>query len=55
MNSGDWIENLTALEFNGGQWKMHRYDANDYIVVNKRLKVPVKEPFKNHADHHVYV
>ncbi len=55
MNSGDWIENLTALEFNGGQWKMHRFDANDYIVVNKRLKVPVQDRIKNPVDHHVYV
>lgn len=26
MNSGDWIENLSALEYNQGQWKMFYYD-----------------------------
>lgn len=38
LNSGDWVENLTALEYNGS-WKLYRYNGNDYIVVNKRLTV----------------
>jgi len=25
LNSGDWIENLTALEFNEGKWKIYRF------------------------------
>lgn len=25
LNSGDWIENLTALEYSGGQWRLYRY------------------------------
>ena len=25
LNSGDWIENLTALEFHAGQWRLFRY------------------------------
>jgi len=25
MNSGDWIENLTALEFNGNKWEIYTY------------------------------
>lgn len=25
LNSGDWIENLTALEYNEGQWNIHEY------------------------------
>lgn len=29
LNSGDWIENLTALEYAGGEWKIYRYDEND--------------------------
>jgi len=24
LNSGDWIENLTALEYNNGIWKLHK-------------------------------
>ncbi len=29
LNSGDWIENLTALEYVDGEWKIYRYDEND--------------------------
>lgn len=25
LNSGDWIENLTALEYNNNEWKLYRY------------------------------
>ncbi len=25
LNSGDWIENLTALEYNEGKWKLYDY------------------------------
>ena len=25
LNSGDWIENLTALEYNDQEWKLYRY------------------------------
>ncbi len=27
LNSGDWIENLTALEYNNGEWIIYKYDA----------------------------
>ncbi len=29
LNSGDWIENLTALEYIDGEWKIYRYDENE--------------------------
>ena len=25
LNSGDWIENLTALEYNNGEWNLYKY------------------------------
>lgn len=31
MNSGDWIENLTALEFNDNQWSMYRYREDEFV------------------------
>jgi UDP-2,3-diacylglucosamine pyrophosphatase LpxH len=37
LNSGDWIENLTALEFDGLEWKIYRYFEDDYA---KSLKLP---------------
>jgi UDP-2,3-diacylglucosamine pyrophosphatase LpxH len=30
LNSGDWIENLTSLEYNDGKWTIHRFDHNYY-------------------------
>ncbi len=30
LNSGDWIENLTALEYNNKKWKIHQYNPEDY-------------------------
>lgn len=32
LNSGDWIENLTALECHKGKWKIYRYDPADYLL-----------------------
>ncbi|MEM6699390.1 MAG: UDP-2,3-diacylglucosamine diphosphatase [Bacteroidota bacterium] len=34
LNSGDWIENLTALEYKWGQWSIYRYDQSDYATTN---------------------
>jgi len=31
LNSGDWIENLTALEYNNQQWSLYEY-ANDQVA-----------------------
>lgn len=31
MNSGDWIENLTALEYNNSKWSLYQY-ANDPVA-----------------------
>jgi len=31
LNSGDWIENLTALEYVNDEWKIYRFDDNDKL------------------------
>lgn len=39
MNSGDWIENLTALEYNDSKWSIYRYaedEAAQAIDINKK-------------------
>ena len=28
LNSGDWVENLTALEYNNKRWKLYKYSDN---------------------------
>jgi UDP-2,3-diacylglucosamine pyrophosphatase LpxH len=29
LNSGDWIENLTALEYVNGEWKLYKFDESE--------------------------
>jgi UDP-2,3-diacylglucosamine pyrophosphatase LpxH len=35
MNSGDWVENLTSLEYNNGEWSIYKYKESDFIKVDK--------------------
>lgn len=30
LNSGDWVESLTSLEYNEGKWSIYTYDANSF-------------------------
>lgn len=30
LNSGDWVENLTALEYNNKHWNLYKYDKANY-------------------------
>jgi UDP-2,3-diacylglucosamine pyrophosphatase LpxH len=30
LNSGDWVENLTALEYHNKAWKIFKYDPKDF-------------------------
>jgi UDP-2,3-diacylglucosamine pyrophosphatase LpxH len=41
LNSGDWIENLTALEYHDGNWKIYRYQEDQiaqHIKLPKRIR-----------------
>ena len=31
LNSGDWVENLTALEYNKKKWRIYQYKKTDFI------------------------
>ena len=31
LNSGDWIENLTALEYNNNDWTIYQYDSKQFV------------------------
>jgi UDP-2,3-diacylglucosamine pyrophosphatase LpxH len=33
LNSGDWIENLSALEYNEGEWTLFKYNESDFVDV----------------------
>ncbi len=39
LNSGDWVENCTALEYNFSEWSIYKYDALDFDTINPKLKV----------------
>lgn len=46
LNSGDWIENLTALEYCNNEWKLHYYDEKDYQSA-RVVKMDKKPPEVN--------
>ncbi|EAY30661.1 UDP-2,3-diacylglucosamine diphosphatase [Microscilla marina] len=43
LNSGDWIENLTSLEYNNGTWKLYQYDETQVKKDKKQTKMKSKE------------
>lgn len=53
LNSGDWIENLTSLEYHQGEWVIYKHDATEHEVVDVKAmseEVSIFELFKqNHS------
>jgi len=35
MNSGDWIENMTALEYHNGEWSLFSYEEHKQNLIQK--------------------
>lgn len=46
LNSGDWIENLTALECYKGEWSIYKYLEDEEMISEE----PEDEDVKNEAD-----
>ena len=42
LNSGDWVENLTALEFDGTEWSIYRYREDTHAQ-----SIKIREEGKN--------
>ena len=38
LNSGDWIENLTALEYHKGEWDLFRFSESERIAMLKNAE-----------------
>lgn len=38
LNSGDWVESMTALEYNDGKWEIYKYSEGDFEVEEKLKK-----------------
>lgn len=45
LNSGDWVENLTALEYHEDQWRIYRYQQDDAAK-----KIKLSKRFENNLD-----
>jgi len=43
LNSGDWIENLTALEYHGKEWKLYKYEDD---LTARMFDIEVNDPFE---------
>ncbi len=39
LNSGDWIENLTALEYVNNEWSIYRFNENEMKLNNKESSI----------------
>jgi UDP-2,3-diacylglucosamine pyrophosphatase LpxH len=42
LNSGDWVENLTALEYNKKRWKLYRYDKDSNMIEEDFFEMETK-------------
>ncbi len=49
LNSGDWIENLSALEYNKGEWKIYLFNQKEITAPDTEEDVELsnKELFQN--------
>lgn len=41
LNSGDWVEHLTALEYHQNEWKIFEYNEKDFQHTDINMKVNV--------------
>lgn len=43
LNSGDWVEHLTSLEYHHNEWKIFSYDEKDFqhAVIDMRTNPTV--------------
>lgn len=44
MNSGDWVENLSALEFADGEWTIYKFSKADREAMKSNQESDEKEP-----------
>lgn len=47
LNSGDWIENLTALEYTRGKWKLYKYEEDLKLKTQKEEYLEKEEVLEN--------
>jgi len=45
LNSGDWVENLTALEYHNGKWTLYKHE--DSAVIPDEIELELEEQLSN--------
>lgn len=55
LNSGDWVENLTSLEYHHDEWKIYHYNEESFKNNNQKFdkKLPQLEVVKNDIDMYI--
>jgi len=43
LNSGDWVESLTSLEYENKEWRIYQYDRNEFSATKKKEDYPIPE------------
>ena len=38
LNSGDWVENLTALEYHNGEWSIYKYNSMSFTNTDEDIE-----------------
>jgi UDP-2,3-diacylglucosamine pyrophosphatase LpxH len=44
LNSGDWVENLSSLEYTNGEWSIYRFNDSDKAEMELIVKEEDKDP-----------
>ncbi len=54
LNSGDWIENLSSLEYTDGQWTLYRYSEDPRMaIIPNALETEAEELSNNQIFHNL--
>ena len=54
LNSGDWVENLTSLEYQNGEWEIYQYRPENFEAKEKfRKTLPPLEVVKDEIDMYI--
>jgi hypothetical protein len=43
LNSGDWVENLTALEYKNEKWKIYQYEKAHFLLYEIKEEILIND------------
>lgn len=50
LNSGDWVENMTALEYNKGEWRIYDYKNDEVAKAIKAKEQTEENKYETNSD-----